>query len=839
MNNDISTVNNMYFQPVCKNAMYTYVSDNYTLKPDGPNSCVVPNVPKRTVSTMFLPDINRNNNNPAITNIPTQGSVVNLSKTHLTPAMISLLNKGLNFCPTPGEPDLSDLKKDLDKFHVNLRRKLFFSKVVVSNTELANSTIAPQLSTSIIDNEDDSFQHPKFKNPSKWCPPGPIQLESMIVINETDLNKHIPRAPASQNLTVEERLALTELKNNEQIVIKPADKGSAVVVQNREDYILEGLRQLNDQNYYIEVTSDLTLEHNSHIHHLIDTLTDEEEIHPKCAQYLYTDKPRTPQLYLLPKIHKNKTPVPGRPIVSANNSPTEKISQLADYFLQPLVSKTASYVKDTTDFINKIESIDKVSAGTILCTIDVTSLYTNIPNNEGIIACQKQLESHRPGPQKPSNLNILKMLQYVLTKNNFDFNDKHYLQVGGTAMGTKVAPSFANLFMADFEEKWVYNYPTHPSIWLRYIDDIFIVWEHGMTELDKLLTHLNSCHPTIKFTAEHSMNSINFLDTTVHLAPDNSIYTDLYCKPTDSHNYLRYDSAHPSHCKTSLPYSQLLRVRRICSRIEDYDKNAIMMCKHFFRRDYPPELIEKAVIDVRRKDRQELLKPKTQVTTNTTKPDLFLISTYCPGNNPLRSIVQNNWPLLGRTNTTEPLHSSRTIFGHRRNKNLRDILVHSKLGTKKFKKRVTKEDPINPLNKCKTKKCNYCPLLDRNGSITSTTTKRTYQAKKHISCKSHNLIYCITCEVCKKQYVGQTKNRLIDRFGSHFWNIKKQNLTDPIGRHFATKGHNGLINMKIHIVEFIIAPSKSKPGQHLRDTLERKWIHRLQSLQPHGINLAD
>jgi len=269
------------------------------------------------------------------------------------------------------------------------------------------------------------------------------------------------------------------------------------------------------------------------------------------------------------------------------------------------------------------------------------------------------------------------------------------------------------------------------------------------------------------------------------------------------------------------------------------------MCKHFHRRKYPSDLIEKAVIDVRRKDRSELLKPKIEPLAEIqTNPDLFLISiqiisTYNPGNNPLNKIVKDNWPLLGRTNTTETLHCSRVVFGHRRNKNLRDILVHAKLGSGNKSKTVKPMDPIDPQNKCTTKTCNYCPLLDRSGSITSTTTKRKYQAKRHISCKSHNIIYCITCSACNKQYVGQTKNRLIDRFGSHFWNIKKKNTNDPIGRHFAMPNHTGISDLKIHIVDFISAPGNSKPGQFLRDTLERKWMHRLQSLQPQGINLAD
>ena len=795
---------------------------------------------KPKVSKLYVPCVNNNNNNVNITNPPGEGSVINLSNLQLSAPMYSVLSKGLNFCPTPGEPDISSLRTDLDKFHVGLRRKLFFSKRVVQTSNL-DLSISPSFADIDYRRSDDPFNYFRFHNPSSWCPPAPIQLESMIISNENLLTEYRPRAPKNQNLTLVEKQALAELVANRDIVIKPADKGSAVVIQNKDDYISEGYRQLSDNNFYIEVQNDLTPVHNSHVQQLIQSLLDSEEITPKCADYLHIENPRTPQLYLLPKIHKNKYPVPGRPIVSGNSCPTERISQLADYFLQPLVSQTASFVRDTTDFINKIECVTDLLPGTILCTIDVTSLYTNIPNQEGILACKKLLDINRQGNYNPSNNSILQMLEYVLTKNNFDFNEKHYLQVGGTAMGTKVAPSLANIFMANFEEEWVYSYGTRPSLWLRYIDDIFMIWEHSQAELDLFLTHLNSCHNTIKFTAEHSTDKVNFLDTTIHLSQDGSLYTDLFCKPTDSHNYLRHDSSHPKHCKTSLPYSQLLRVRRICTKIEDFDRNAFMLCEHFQRRGYPLSLVEEAYISVRRLDRNTILQPKdptnTQESTNNT--DLYLISNYIPQSNPLKDIVSKNWPTLGRTNTTDNLFSHKVVYGHRRNKNLRDLLVHARTNKAPLKTRALPDDPPNPLNKCVTKKCNYCPILDRSGKITSQTTGRTYYARKHISCKSHNLIYCITCTVCKKQYVGQTKNRLMDRFVMHYGNIKRKNQKDPIGRHFSTAGHDGKINMTIHILEFIPAPSESIPGQSLRDSLERKWIHRLQSIAPQGINQAD
>ena len=96
---------------------------------------------------------------------------------------------------------------------------------------------------------------------------------------------------------------------------------------------------------------------------------------------LTPDLPRIPVLYTLTKIHK-PTPV-GRPIISGCDSPTERISAFVDHLIQPITKKQASYLKDTTDFLNFIEKT-KLPKSTILVSMDVTSLYTNIPQEEGI-----------------------------------------------------------------------------------------------------------------------------------------------------------------------------------------------------------------------------------------------------------------------------------------------------------------------------------------------------------------------------------------------------------------------------------------------------------------------
>ncbi len=142
--------------------------------------------------------------------------------------------------------------------------------------------------------------------------------------------------------------------------------------------------------------------------------------------------------------------------------------------------------------------------------------------------------------------------------------------MSGVAMGSKSCPTFANFFMEDWEWKWVYTYPLAPIIWRRYIDDVFMIWTHGLEELKTFIEHLNSVHPTIKFTAELSKAEINFLDTTVKVSKERKLYTTLYAKPTDTHTYLHYQSAHPIHQKKSGPYSQLIRVRWICTNFDDF-----------------------------------------------------------------------------------------------------------------------------------------------------------------------------------------------------------------------------------------------------------------------------
>ena len=450
---------------------------------------------------MFDVFCNSNNSNTASKTINCYPGVVNLSDTILTQAEMSLLAKGLTFVDTPHKPDLGTIAEDLNKFHLSIKRHLALPKFQ-DQSHLAED---PK------DNSYIPFGHQKFKNPSKWNPPCPMIVDHMNLINtEEILTSNTEKiTPKRYNLTKEERSAKHSLFENKNIIIKKADKGSAVVVQNKTDYLKEGLRQLYDRNFYRLQEDNLTPHHNNIIRRQVEHMVETKEITPKTAEYLFIDNPKTSNFYLLPKIHKNTIPPPGRPIVSANSCPSERISQFVDHFIQPLVKELPSYLRDSSHLINLIRDL-RIPKDSILATLDVTSLYTNIPNDEGIEAVGRYLSIYRHYSLNPTNSSLLKLLHTVLTTNNFKFDNKDFLQVGGTAMGTKLAPSFANLFMGYFENKFIYSYRLQPLLWKRFIDDFIFIWTHGKDELTLFVKYLNDCHETIKFTLEPHLRRSTF-----------------------------------------------------------------------------------------------------------------------------------------------------------------------------------------------------------------------------------------------------------------------------------------------------------------------------------------
>ncbi|CAJ0952396.1 unnamed protein product [Ranitomeya imitator] len=174
--------------------------------------------------------------------------------------------------------------------------------------------------------------------------------------------------------------------------------------------------------------------------------------------------------------------------------------------------------------------------------MDVKSLYSNIPHQDGLNACKFFLEN--TGTDANS---VVKLIKFILTHNYFEF-DKIYLQETGTAMGSKMAPQYANLFMAKLESDLLSSCPIRPLAYYHYIDDILIIWTESEPHLKTFHEQFNQFHPTINLTLNYSGTEIIFLDTIIKLQK-NKIETSLYQKPIDRPTYLKWDSFHPKHIK--------------------------------------------------------------------------------------------------------------------------------------------------------------------------------------------------------------------------------------------------------------------------------------------------
>ncbi|XP_044176756.1 uncharacterized protein LOC122959498 [Acropora millepora] len=338
--------------------------------------------------------------------------------------------------------------------------------------------------------------HP-FHVKSTWKPPiqQSVALESYLEEVRSQL-ADLKFTKPKNNLSPAERKALKALKGDTEINIKKADKGTTTVVMNTQDKINEGQVQLDNGDHYRPLATPMVVDTNRKVQQLINDLYHGNHIDEMTKKWLCQtpNPPRIPEFYTLTKIHK-PTPV-GRPIISGCEGLTEKLSSFVDKLLQPIAQQQKSYLKNTTDFINFIEKT-KVPADAVLVSMDVTSLYTNIPQEEGIqTVCTAYETFYKNEPPTPTRL-LEQALRLILQENSFQFPGKNYLQTHGTAMGTKMAVAFANIFMSKVETDILSQSAFKPLVWKRYIDDIFSLWTINREEIKQFIEQASNHHPTI------------------------------------------------------------------------------------------------------------------------------------------------------------------------------------------------------------------------------------------------------------------------------------------------------------------------------------------------------
>lgn len=407
----------------------------------------------------------------------------------------------------------------------------------------------------------------------------------------------------------------------------------------------------------------------------------------------------------------------------------------------------------------------------------------------------------------------------VLKKNNFTFQGEHYLQTNGTAMGTKMAPSYANIFMGKVEKQLLECSIEKPLSWYRFIDDVDMKWDKGDQELQTFITNANNQHPTIKFTHETSNSTINFLDTSSTLSAG-IINTDIYSKPTDTHQYLSPESCHPPHCTKSIPYSQALRIRRICSS-EDTAKQRLGQLKgHLKRRGYKHKNIKNSFRKAESIPRSSLLTYKEKQKSKR----IPCVLTYHPCLRNSFKTIRDHWTAIEKHSKLSKIFPEPPMIAFKQPNSLRNILVRADLSKPNH--------TVGNCQPCGDKRCKCCNQLQHSSTFHSKTTEKTYKIFCNVNCKSSNVIYVLECPICGLQYVGESMQPFHKRLNGHRSDLTKKPYI-PVSQHFRLPDHDlkDFDHMKILVIE-----QDCTWQNRQRENREKFWIKTLGVLHPDGIN---
>ena len=390
--------------------------------------------------------------------------------------------------------------------------------------------------------------------------------------------------------------------------------------------------------------------------------------------------------------------------------------------------------------------------------------------------------------------------------------------------------------MAALEQKLLSDAQYKPWIWWRYIDDIFLIWQHGEDRLWEFIDVLNQAHHSIKFTAEWSGKAVSFLDVRV-VKEGKKIITDMFTKPTDTHQLLHHSSCYPSHTKRGIPYSQALRIRRICSEDQFFDKRVGELRGWLFNRGYKEGEVDQQIDKVRSLDRLELLDRQIKDQSDGRIP---LVLTYHPALNRVYDILRDISSILLVGPEHKKLFQNKIFLSFRRAKNLKDKLVRAKL--------PNSDDgglSVKGCYRCNGRKsCQICVLIKEGDSFENSDEKRSFTIfSGRYNCNSENVVYLLQCECCRRKYVGSTKTKFRQRFNvykSYFRSYARRRDQGTLDRgkiipqanffsHFFEAGHNGKFDVSIKIID----------GAENVFSLGRKelfWQYRLGTFLPRGLN---
>jgi hypothetical protein len=397
-------------------------------------------------------------------------------------------------------------------------------------------------------------------------------------------------------------------------------------------------------------------------------------------------------LYFLPKAHKPKTPL--RPIMAGLKSPTIAISRWLDGLLRPLFNRLAC---DTTipNGVQLIKQVEKWSAryltpATSFITMDVTDLYTMIPQEGGVTAIKKLIETcglkQIDGVKKEI---ILALTRFVITNNYFYLDGSYYKQIRGGAMGSPLTLTIANAYMYFVERpisKWAQR---TDALYYRYIDDLFIMSNVHTVILKGLVHFWNKLDSNIELS-ESIGQTAEYLDVKLENR-GGKLVSEVFHKPSHEPYFLPFTSTHAHHIKKNIPFVALVRAIRYSSSYSAFQREVAHICMSLLLNKYPIRFILKQFERVtqtfqcavpNRKNYSSIRRVFLHTADNITKKakidfevNILCHFSYCKGMNDFPTRFHKLW---NDCFSDTAICNMIPIVGSKKLDNLQDYLVKKK-----------------------------------------------------------------------------------------------------------------------------------------------------------------
>ena len=262
------------------------------------------------------------------------------------------------------------------------------------------------------------------------------------------------------NISKEELKALKELKLDNNRLILTADKGVALVVIDKDEYIKKAEDLLKEKTYK-KIAEDPTVKQKNKLINILRNIKAEEGLKEEVYRRFYPTGAGSPKFYGLPKIHKFGIPL--RPIISSIGTVTYNTAKELARILKPLMGLSNHHVHNTMDFVDQIKEV-KLKKEESMASYDVTALFISTPIPPVLETLEEKLTYDKDLPQRTSmnTRHIIRLLEFCLRSTYFVFQGQHFEQVEGAAMGSSLSPIVANIYMEHFETKALETAP-HPQ----------------------------------------------------------------------------------------------------------------------------------------------------------------------------------------------------------------------------------------------------------------------------------------------------------------------------------------------------------------------------------------